>query len=209
MTTDENGETQTTFTDPQEGFPYVTTCYYNKSKQTVGRLFLSNYRIFPSDETHQALEGYEWRTLDMEIEFSDSNCKKYGTSVSQCMENYYCVEDWDQSHQDLTDTPWAYLKKKVSWGNCYTASFHGEDYPIFAGGEKQKWSSWKTRVNPTDGTPESVITYTATFCVCVPVGYDGVVVGFMDSALDWGGDTHIYDIDRENVLLFRMENPES
>lgn len=205
--TDENGETQTVFTDPVEGFSYVTTCNSNKSKKAVGKVHLGNYRIVPSDETHQALEGYEWRILDVQIEFSDSNSYAYGVTTTTRLENYYDIERWDVSSQGLADTPWKYLDKRNSWANCYTVSYHGEDYPVFAGFEEEKWSSWQARTNPTDGTRERFVVFTATVSACVPVGYDGVVMGFVDSGMDLN-DTYIYEKNIENALFFRLENLE-
>lgn len=205
----ENRQDSTDETDPVEGFSYMTTCNSNKSKKTEGKLFLSNYRIVPSDETHPALDGYEWRLVDAQIEFSDSNAYSYGVVVRHSVENYYNIEDWDLSLRDFTGTPWEKLNKKNAWVNCFTVSCHGEDYPVFAGYENENWSRWQTRTNPTDGTRERYMTYTATFSACVPVGYDGVVVGFVDSGPVWADDAYIYEKDLENALFFRMENLES
>lgn len=202
---DENGQLQITLSAPEEGFPYVTTCYDDKAMKTTGALYLSNYRIVQSDETHQARDGYEWRIVDVEIEYSDSNSRKYGVVAHHCAENYYCLEDWDLSMQGLSGTTWEYLDKENSWVNCFTVSYHGEDYPVFAGCEEEKWSRWQGRTNPTDGTWEEYITYTSTFSACVPVGYDGVVVGFADSGLD-SDDAYIYEKDIENALFFRLGN---
>lgn len=186
------------FNDPAGGFPYVTACYNDKTKKTTGALYLCNYRIFQSDETHRAVDGYEWRAFDVEIEFSDENANEYGWSYRGCVENYYAIEDWDNSESDLTGTQWEYLMdaENVDGGWCFNVSFHGETYQVALINEFFSKSGWVGR------------KYTAsrTYYVCVPVGYDGVVIGFYDSGTEWKDGMYIYDVADENTLFFRMDD---
>ena len=195
------------FNDPEKGFPYVTTCYNDKTKKTTGALFVCNYRIFPSDETHQAVDGYEWRAFDVEIEFSDENAWKYGISVGPCYENYYAIEDWDNSESDLTGTQWEYLMdvENVNGRGCYNISFHGETLPVVILLEDSGFGGWGTTYDK-DGTETRSITYSASIYVCVPVGYDGVVIGFRDSGTELKDGMYIYDVADENTLFFRLED---
>lgn len=211
VSTHENGQIQTTLTVPEEGFSYVTTCYQNRSKKTIGALYLSNYRIFPSDETHQAVDGYEWRAFDVQIDFSDENAQRSGMFVKECYENYYAIEDWDSSSSELTGTPWEYLLdgKNVYSSRCYAVSYHGETFPVAIIGEGDGHSGWHTRKNEEDGTIIDVDTWSISYYVCVPTGYDGVVIGFYDGGTEWKDGMYIYDVADENTLFFRLGSPQT
>ena len=193
---------------PEDGFPYVTTCHWNHGKKTTGALYLSNYRIFPSDETHPAVEGYEWRAFDLEIVFSDENAQRSGMIVNECLENYYAIEDWDSSSSELTGTPWESMLDglNVYSSGCYAVSYHGETFPVAIIEEGDGHSGWHTIKDGKDGTTIDVDIWSVSYYVCVPTGYDGVVIGFYDGGTEWKGGMYIYDVADENTLFFRLGN---
>lgn len=203
-----NDDGSYSFNDPQDGFPYVTSCYIDTNKKTTGALYLSNYRIFQSDEFCRAVDGYEWRAFDVEIDFSDDNALDYGVAVSYCEENYYAIEDWDNSDSDFTGTPWEYLldQETVVNGDCSFISFHGETMPVALLASGDGFGGWHTRTNDEDGTSIRVNTWSTSYYVCVPVGYDGVVIGFRDRGIEWEDGMYIYDVADENTLFFRLDD---
>lgn len=184
----------------------MTTTSGNGSKKTTGALHLSNYRIFSSDETHQALEGYEWQAFDVEIVFSGDDLRNRVMTVAYCHENYYAIEDWDNSGSELTGTPWEYILdgRKLYIRECFTVSSHGEAFPVAVVAEGSGFSGWHTEKNDADGTTTSVETCSLSFYACVPVGYDGVVIGFRDSGVAWEDGMYIYDVANETTLFFRL-----
>ena len=167
-------------------YDYVTVCSENSSKTTVGHATFSDYRIIEEDAELglEKKDGYEWRALHVSIAFDDENANNYGMSIGRCYENYYDIEGWDNSSEYDEETNM----------NHYVVNYHGTDYEstLFY---TAKWLGW---VNETN-------TYEYDVYVNVPIGYDGVVIGFHDSKTSWGDGMHIYDIADDNTLFFRMD----
>lgn len=63
-------------------YPYETQCYVNPNYTTVGSVTFSDYKVFTSDDTHEALDGYEWRAVTITFTFDDDNVWKYGYTWS-------------------------------------------------------------------------------------------------------------------------------
>lgn len=166
-------------------YPYVTNCYSQPDKKTVAKLFVSGCTVIPSDETHEALEGYEWRSMSARILFDDDNANLYGMNVKTCTENYYDIEGWDASSHEISEGV-----------KGYSVNFGGVDYTecryISTG---LVFSEWVDRTR----------WVTITVDVRVPIGYDGVVIGFHDASIEWNEGQFIYDIADENTLFFRMD----
>lgn len=192
---------------PEDGFPYVTSCYSDITKKTTGALYLCNYRIFQSNEIHQAVDGYEWRAFDVEIEFSGENAYKYGIGAVMSAENYYAIADWDNSESDLTGTQWEYLldMENLDSGECRFVSFHGEMLPVAILWEGRRVSNWGT-VYYEDGTEKRYVTYSTSLYACVPTGYDGVVICFRDGGKERKDGLYVYDVADENTLFFRLDD---
>lgn len=168
-------------------YDYVTACYSDETKQTVGKLMISNYRVFAGDETHPALDGYEWHAVTVTVRFDDENAWNYGASVQTCRENYYDIVGWDESSTHLE------AEKMFQ----YTVNFNGVDYTecLYEDGGEYTWSEWV----------DKACTCTFERYIRVPVGYDGIVLGFYDSAIEWGDGQYIFDIADENTLFFRLD----
>lgn len=194
----------------EEPYDYITGCYKNSSKQTVGKLYISNYRIFESDDTHAAIDAYEWRAFDVKIEFTDKNAYDYGYSCDKCRENYYDIESWDGYTTDVYGTLWEYLAGISDDCIISVVNYNGMDFPCAFSEENSVCSKWViTSQTDKDGntTPVYSSTWSASYYACVPKGYDGVVVGFYDSRIQWKDGMYVYDIADGNTLFFRMGNP--
>lgn len=194
----------------EEPYDYITGCYKNSSKQTVGKLYISNYRIFESDDTHAAIDAYEWRAFDVKIEFTDKNAYDYGYSCDKCRENYYDIESWDGYTTDVYGTLWEYLAGISDDCIISVVNYNGMDFPCAFSEENSVSSKWViTSQTDKDGntTPVYSSTWSASYYACVPKGYDGVVVGFYDSRNQWKDGMYVYDVADGNTLFFRMGNP--
>lgn len=61
------------------------------------------------------------------------------------------------------------------------------------------WSDWYVN---EDGNNECKLTIVEEFLV--PVGYDGCVVSFANSRVEWPDGAYITDLDPDDFLLFRL-----
>lgn len=165
-------------------YEYVTNCYSQPDLKTVGKLYVSGCSVVPADETHEALDGYEWRSVSVRILFDDDNAYNYGMNVKTCTENYYDIAGWDASSHEVADGV-----------RGYTVNFNGVEYTeCLYVGSGVSFSDWE----------DHACWATFTISVRVPIGYDGVVIGFRDASIEWGDGQYIYDVADENTLFFRM-----
>lgn len=166
-------------------FRYVTSCYEDMSKKTVGVLRLSNYAVFDFDETHEGKEGYEWRAVQATIKFSDDNAYEYGFNFNWGVNDYYSKPEPDEEVKNY----------EVGTAMEYSVTYRGTEYPDCLLHATCYESGW------IDGYYE----YHYRLYFCVPVGYDGTVLHFRDSALTLEDVMDIYDVADENTLFFRMD----
>lgn len=158
-------------------------------KTNVAKVWFDNYRIFDSDETHEAKDGYEWRSVDMHIALGDdSEYDKW----SSCYEfnyvgEYYQDNDWDNDLKNIT------------------VNYNGKDYVcehVFTVLNEER------DVNRPDYTKwgwsgERTYTFEYNEAFLVPKGFDGMLVGFYD-----GSEFEMKDGDfnlLENIVNFRLD----
>ena len=168
-------------------YPY-TTKLGESDNTTVGEVELLSYEIFDSAEEYPARDGYEWRIATFRMSFWGYNAWNQGVDTEYNIEDYYNI--------DLLDDTLVYHEEEDV--DIYTVNYHGQlmdamQYSTYTWG---KWG-WKNGEHWIDG--EIVYAY------CVPKGYDGVVVGFRNSQIEWLDETHLYEVyTPEDFLLFRM-----
>jgi hypothetical protein len=150
---------------------------------------VDSYKIYPSDETHEALEGYEWRTVAFSVEALENvSSLGHNIPVYPDYDNYYDTETFNATLEQVESSALLTLK--------HTGNHHGKDYPemLFqlddsyldtAGG---KW------------------IYRQTVSCRVPVGYDGIVISVGDAAMMNGEYQELYKdfYLNENTVIFRM-----
>lgn len=137
--------------------PYkvVTPCLENKDYSTVGEVVFSDFEVFPMDDTHEGLEGYEWRTIKATESFMDDNAKKYGVKIWNIFADYYFAEAWFMDNNER-----------------YTLNYNGKDYTECI--RKQEIAkNWHDEAG----------SYTELqWSFRVPIGYDGVIVIYNEKA---------------------------
>ena len=79
-------------------------------KTNIAKVWFDNYKVFDSDETHEAKDGYEWRTVDMHIAIGDD--RKYD-KWPDCAEANFVAEYYQDN--DLEN-------------DKITVNYNGEDY---------------------------------------------------------------------------------
>ena len=163
-------------TRPGQEADYITSTLVRPDLDTTGSFLASGVLIFESDETHRAKEGFQWRSVDISISFSDSRSALYSSKVTFARADYY---------QDRELKP---AKKQEQ----FTVTYNGKNYKCQAFYENAGFHYTDT------GTVFQVSCY-----VQVPVGYDGVVLAFPHGSIDISG-MHLHEVEDQNMLLFRL-----
>lgn len=169
-------------------YPYHSCTDRNPSLSVNGTAIVRDYRIFESDDTHAAKEGYEWRSVQVEVSFDAENAKDNGVRLNCWIEDYYDVDEWKKSICLLNNADMT-----------YSIQYMGEETEIYCVIENYYWSGWV----------DDILTYYQTMYFQVPVGYDGVVLAFLDaSTLPKNSTNHaktpVSEVADENSLFFRL-----
>lgn len=155
-------------------------CYDTTEYTTAGKITFSDYEIFESDDTHDVLEGYEWRAITTTIIFDDENAYNYGYSgFTPLSDDYYkCYDSTDDTY------------------NENTLNYNGTDY-----------SDCKTESEVLqNGWNDDIYTYQTRLFFRVPKGYDGKVVAVIRyNSATWDGDAPITDIIDDDTVFFRLK----
>ncbi|MBR5125524.1 MAG: hypothetical protein IKU68_02190 [Oscillospiraceae bacterium] len=178
----------TEFMEPGTVYPY-TTELGEGDVLTVGEVEVLSYEVFPSSEEYPAKEGYEWRVATFRMSFFGYMAYRYGVDTEYNIEDYYNIT--------LLDDTVVYHEEEAC--DTYTVNYHGQLMEVMQY-DSYTWDRWmwKNDQNWVDGK--------IVFAYCVPEGYDGAVVGFRNSEIEWTDDMHLYDVyTPENFLLFRLD----
>ena len=167
-------------------------CYDDPDKTTMAKITVESYDIFASDDTHEAMDGYEWRVITINARYDDENAQKYG------MYGYYIVygdyyENYDEGIEDVSEND----------AGTYTTIWNGVEYTeCLAEIRHGNFSDWTKDEN---GNLYRETGSTITFRV--PVGYDGRVVAVLpyveDDSVYVGKQLH--EIVTDTTLLFRLD----
>ena len=170
----------------------------NSEDQQEGKVWWTNYRIFDSDETHEAQEGYEYRSVECWLA-TEADVQYYSNPF--WFSDYY-EEDFEFDDED----------------SCYEVLYFGENYnvtwlpseqierEIFVhSSKKYDYSKW--------GWNNWISTWAVRYTWKVPKGYDGIIVSLFD--IDEHDEKGIIEEDCpdtvawynlfENITAFRMK----
>ena len=141
-------------------YPYVIPCY-DREYTTNGKVTFSDYKVFDGDETHEAMDGYEWRAVTCTVVFDDDNAYYHGYSgIGPATTDYYNEAFFDN-----------YKEKKVS----FSAAYNGIEYTGIQYDQTLLQNGWDN----------DVFTYQFRNFYRVPKGYDGVVLAIYNPTVDW------------------------
>lgn len=141
-------------------YPYVIPCY-DKEYATNGKVTFSDYQVFESDETHEALDGYEWRAVTCTVNFDDENAYNHGYSgIGVVATDYYSEAFFDN-----------YKENNVS----FSATYNGKEYSGIQYDQKILFSDWH----------DYGYTYKFRDFYRVPKGHDGVILAIYNPTIDW------------------------
>lgn len=139
-------------------------CLESEYFKTTAKATFSDYETFASDETHEALEGYEWKTITLTFVVDDEydqNGYLFGFCPILCVEDYYSApgitNEWNINGDN---------DKNV------TVNYNGVDYSECLRDIEEK----------TDGWIGMTCTVKYILTLRLPEGYDGAVVGICSDA---------------------------
>lgn len=162
-------------------YPFVIPCYNTTEYTTAGKITFSDYDVFESDETHEALDGYEWRAVTVTLVFDDENAYNYGYSGFTLLSvDYY--HNYDETYDKNADT--------------YTINYNGTDFTeVKLDGERLQ-----------NGWNGDVYTYQLRAFSRVPKGYDGSVMTMVRyNSATWDDNAPITDKADDDTVFFRLK----
>lgn len=169
---------------------YVSCCNQKPEVSTYGAIALNDYRVFGSDETHAAKEGYEWRIAEFDIAFYDEMANRFGWSFRCLSTDYYDGPD-DAIEEIRAEEGHTFSKdyKGKTYDECY------EDFYI----EKSQWEDESIPNEPNSTI--SVIHVTVRYETLMPAGYDGVLLAFYDPRNAGASDAVLDRVDKNTVFV--------
>lgn len=162
-------------------YPYITTCY-DPGYTTVGTVTFTDYEVFSSDDTHPALDGYEWRAVTMTFVFDDENANEHGVISADIYTDYYDAKGVKDSWDD---------------NDTYTVNYNGIDYPECKGQRSELQRGWNG----------DVLTQQWHFYFRVPENYDGAVLTAIHNELreQLNENLYVYDVADDDTIFFRLK----
>ena len=171
-------------------YDYYTACWNNPNYSTVGKLTLSDFGAFESAEGYEAVEGYMYYTVTVNILFSDKNAQRYAPAASGRYGFLYNEKPYSSSKElETQDTDGA--------GRAFIANYCGEAYTeghIYW--TEWEFSDWDMK------TLTCVATKTTTWRV--PVGYDGFLLMFCDRMCEPIEGLRSWEFLNPEALVFRF-----
>ncbi len=149
---------------------------------TEGRTQVTSYQTVKSNDKLFERTGYEWHIVTLTTEFGDSAYVQLGARPEPFVTDYYAIALCEETLQKDFETYWE-----------YEANVEGESANIYIEQEAALDTAF-------DGTA----TMTLTYYVHAPEGYDGVVVGLKNSAVNLKDSTLGEKYEKEDFVLFRL-----
>ena len=87
----------------------------------------------------------------------------------------------------------------------FTVNWNGVDYTECCYTCTVTWDGWTDNTNPAYGEWERINVYQRHVEVLVPAGYDGIVLGVYNYAVDWGDGLYVFEVDNTDNLFFRLD----
>lgn len=166
-------------------YDFEISCYNDNSKTTMAKVWFSNYQTFPSDDTHEAKEGYEWKTVDINCVVGDDNALNFGYHPSYFMDDYY---HWFDSN-DAEENYFSVNYKGIDYSDCEVPYVDASNSGWVENSDTFGWNVTATVIVKAE--------------LLVPTGYDGCIYGIYN-AKNWdGSDTQ--NADPNDYLYFRFQ----
>lgn len=157
----------------------------------MGKARFSPCRVFASDETHEAKEGYEWRSVENIVVYGD------GWKATYAINDYYNITAFDNSFV-LDDSV-----EGTVFAGSFTVNWNGVDYTECRCALFEEISDWSSKPDPAYPDWKTVSIYTRRCEVLVPIGYDGIVYALINCGVEIE-DKNLFEWDNSDSLFCRM-----
>lgn len=188
---DEWGLTET-LCDLSGEYDLTQTCGSDTSLTTVLKVKVTDYKTIASDETHAALDGYEWKIMTYNIHLWDANAQKHGISTYNYMWDSFYIGETPGANGDNTGL--------FENGMAHPFTWNGTEYPDGLLHISESVSPWEK-----DENGNLYLDITVTVSVRVPVGYDGFVFGLEGHNWEWPEGKYLHEVITDNTLLYRFD----
>ncbi|MCM1135447.1 MAG: hypothetical protein NC400_07705 [Clostridium sp.] len=168
--------------------------------RTTAQATVTDYQVFDSDETHEAKEGYEWKTMKIEVRFSDENAKNYGYVTRYNSDDYYQKDKESGEGNDEGNGEEDSEYYANGWDNekTHTMNWKGQEYTECRAIQEVEDSGWVE-----DASGDWSLTQTLKFAFLLPKGYDGQLLSLID--VDYFGTMDNFAYADDNTLFFRLQ----
>ena len=168
---------------------YVSCCSEMPEVSTYGAIALNDYRVFESDETHAAKEGYEWRIAEFDIAFYDEMANRFGYRLSGFSTDYYQGPNDDDIAGNHPE------------GHTFSKDYKGKTYDdCYEKFYVESQADDESIPNEPNATIR-VGHFTLRYETLMPAGYDGVLLAFYDPRNADAGDAMLDRIDKNTVFV--------
>ena len=139
-----------------------TVCNDNNDYQTMGMVYVADNYTADKVEGYEALEGYEWLITEFVFEFSDENAYDYGVEMTWDYYDYY--------DQDLFNDTRSIINNVDS---SHSVNYQGELWHDCIIKQTEISDEWI----------DNSYILKLVIAMRVPVGYDGAMVGFINTGM--------------------------
>ena len=167
-------------------------CAVDDTKTTAARVTIEDYQTIVSDETHEAMDGYEWKILTIKQHFDDENARKYGGNLGMYL--------WANKYSSGTAEEDADNTGLFEEGMSYPVEWNGVEYPDGLLHIREDVGEWME-----DDAGSKYIDIVVTVSIRVPAGYDGFVFGLEKPTWAWPAGTYLHEVITDNTLLFCLD----
>lgn len=171
---------------------FVQTCGSDTEKTTTLKVTVENYQTIASDETHEAMDGYEWKVMAIKMRLHDENAQKFGINTWNYMwDDFYIgkASDANENTDGLFEN-----------GMVYPINWNGVDYADGSLRIAETAGAWEK-----DENGNQYLDIVITVSVRVPVGYDGFIFGMEGYGWEIADGAFLHEAITDNTMLFRMD----
>lgn len=163
--------------------------------RTTAQATVTDYQVFDSDETHEAKEGYEWKTVEIEVVFSDENAQNYGSYLRYNHDDYYQKDEENGEENSGENSEYV-----DDWDNekTYVINWKGQEYAECRAIRESEMGDWVE-----DAAGSLSMTYTLRVAFLLPKGYDGKLLSLID--VGYMGTVNNFAYADDNTLIFRLQ----
>ncbi len=170
---------------------YKTATKLDIEMETVGTVTITERNVYKfadelPDATLEAKEGYEWVEVKATSMFTDDNARELGVDRASCVTNYYDLTYYELHIETLADGMTKFSVKPEGSETVYDECLYTKVI------DNLGWNDDR----------QSICNYTWYFRI--PEGYDGMVIVFFNSAIEWPDGKYVYEVLDADSLVYRV-----